>query len=267
MKKEFDIDAFPNIIYAKNPIHVEGVKQSIYICNPRMLQERKDLVVPDHYRQFYYDIPAHLDAIAGKVTSTVLVEWMEHVKNKRAFFEIHDNKRFTDYRGFPYSPFFIQFTSCKDYHDWANHAPSYGISLELFLASDIPDELPNCLKELYQLGGLHLNGGFGMSGYFYHPQAAILPALEEEHLGNYISAQEGFPLEELKVFYHDSLTWLMYDTQEQVYASGFEFGGMMRSEYDLTTVIDNILRASMEKGSVFIEECVGSSGSGGAFTW
>jgi len=112
------------------------------------------------------------------------------------------------------------------------------------------------LQEVYKIGRLHLQGGISCSGHFYHPNN-IKPVMDEEYLSNFLA--DGYyqkskdVIDQLKVFYDDSATWLMYDSEENVYCGGFECGDFYKSSKKLDEVLDIIFTKLINEEDLYVE--------------
>ncbi|MGH1335155.1 MAG: hypothetical protein ACRBFS_03440 [Aureispira sp.] len=232
-------NTFPSSFQAPNPIFDDGtIGNSIYITDIKGLEKEKDKIDPN-YSSFFQNIDSSLINLSNSTQNKELAEWIKSLIAKKKLLEVHNNGFFNQEK-MQFSNLYIQYTDYKNYNDWQDHYPSYGINIEL--VNNNLSNLPNSLKEVYNVGAIWIFG-IPCSGYFYHPRD-IKNALDEEYLKEFISddlyKQLNYPLKELKVFYTDSGCWLMYDNEENVYCGGVECGDFYKSSKKLTEVISII---------------------------
>ena len=137
-------NGFPDRFTFPNPYGVEDLPWSVYVTNSAGLTEAEKSELPGPYLPFLEDFAGHLDQVASKMNLPHLKEWTLAQKEWQVLVGMHN-----------YGPILtgthpkqmVQLTNQPSLAKWKTGWK--GPTLDLEACDEVPDSLPQALKELY----------------------------------------------------------------------------------------------------------------------
>ncbi len=252
---------FPSSFYYDHPIGLEDMPQSFYITDARFLDSPgfEELHFPGNYRAFFEDPGKMIGELTGSSKSKEFSQWLKKLAEKTIILERHFHE------GQELPSYGIQFTDLRYYNEWKAQWPSFGITVVLDDGQDL-SQLPEPLREIYRFGQIYLYSTCA-SGNFL-PPAEIIPIARMKEPGydaEYLreTAREyqrrsdaSLDLNNLRPFYVDSGTYLLFDKNESVWIGGIEGGDLYGTDYKLQETLDKLFGLLQVQSIVSIGEII-----------